>query len=127
MRPRAAEILKAVVAQLASGASGEGSAGETVVLTGGGSQLAGFAEFASSLLQRPVRIGQAAQVSGLPPVARGPAFATVTGLLLASDDYRGQTAAGSGAGPGGSLQDRLQADVQDGYIQRVGAWLKSGF
>ena len=64
-----------------------------------------------------VRRAQAAEVSGLPPVARTPAFSTVIGLLLANSGAQDlQTA---GAEPGES--------EFDGYFQRVGAWLKSGF
>ena len=116
IRPRARGILEAVALATGAGRLGGGADGP-VVLTGGGSLLTGVAEFASDVLQRPVRKGQAAEISGLPPVARSPAFATATGLLMAS----------------GSAQERQSVigdsseSEHDGYLQRVGAWLKSGF
>ncbi len=116
MRPRIAEILL-TVATLPDGKVIAGKAGEPLVLTGGGSLLAGIAEFASGLLERNVRVGQNAEISGLPPVARTPAFSTVTGLLLAlgGEHVRPEFSLGPANGE------------QDGYMQRVGAWLKSGF
>ena len=116
IRPRIAEILLAVALK-PDGSLAAGRAGEPLVLTGGASLLNGMAEFASQLLQRPVRVGQIAEASGLPPVARTPAFSTVTGLLLASQSQaaRPEFALGPDAGGDG------------GYVQRVGAWLKSGF
>lgn len=53
-----------------------------VVLTGGASQLPGLTELASSILNRPVRIGRPLGIAGLPPQARGPAFAAAVGLLV---------------------------------------------
>ena len=98
--------------------TGNGAAGNSpLVLTGGGCLLPGIAEFAGQLLQRPVRIGQAAVISGLPPIARTPPFATATGLLFASE-----------AGDDGKAI-RFVADEAEGggYLHRVGAWLKGGF
>jgi len=53
-----------------------------VVLTGGASQLSGLADLAARILNRPVRIGRSLGISGLPEEAKGPAFATATGLLV---------------------------------------------
>jgi cell division protein FtsA len=116
IRPLVAELLQSV-ANPPSPASHAGADGHTLVLTGGGSQLTGIAEFASHLLQRPVRIGQTAAVSGLPPIARTPAFSTAAGLLFASE----------GHGEINRLRSELGGDEDNGYLQRVGAWLKSGF
>lgn len=58
-----------------------------VVLTGGGAELAGFAEFAQSALGRPVRIGRAPSQTGLPEAHATPGFASLAGLCLyAADD-----------------------------------------
>ncbi len=64
-----------------------GARGSQVVLTGGGAELAGFAEFAQSALGRPVRIGKAPSLRGLPEAHATPGFATLSGLCLyAADD-----------------------------------------
>lgn len=61
--------------------------GNQVVLTGGGAELAGFAEFAQSALGRPVRIGKPPSLRGLPEAHATPGFATLAGLCLyAADD-----------------------------------------
>ncbi|MFL0357312.1 cell division protein FtsA [Erythrobacter sp. GH1-10] len=58
-----------------------------VVLTGGGAELAGLAEFAQSALGMPVRIGRAPALTGLPEAHSTPGFATLAGLCLyAADD-----------------------------------------
>jgi cell division protein FtsA len=53
-----------------------------VVLTGGGAELAGLAEFTQSALAMPVRIGRAPTLSGLPEAHATPGFATLAGLCL---------------------------------------------
>ena len=64
-----------------------GAKGGQVVLTGGGAELAGFAEFAQSALGRPVRIGKPPALRGLPEAHATPGFATLAGLCLyAADD-----------------------------------------
>jgi cell division protein FtsA len=59
-----------------------GQRGQQVVLTGGGAELVGFADYAQSALGRPVRIGRAPQLSGLPETHWKPGFATLAGLVL---------------------------------------------
>lgn len=64
-----------------------GARGNQVVLTGGGAELAGIAEFTQSALGRPVRIGKAPSLRGLPEAHATPGFATLAGLCLyAADD-----------------------------------------
>jgi cell division protein FtsA len=64
-----------------------GAKGGQVVLTGGGAELAGFADFAQSALGRPVRIGKPPSLRGLPEAHATPGFTTLAGLCLyASDD-----------------------------------------
>ena len=53
-----------------------------VVLTGGGAELAGIAEFAQGALGRPVRIGKPSQLRGLPDAHATPGFTTLAGLCL---------------------------------------------
>lgn len=59
-----------------SGARGQ------VVLTGGGGQLAGIAEYMQGALGRPVRIGTPPDLRGLGDLVRNPAFASLVGLCL---------------------------------------------
>ncbi len=59
-----------------------GQRGGQVVLTGGGAELAGIAEFAQGALGRPVRIGKPAGLRGLPDAHATPGFTTLAGLCL---------------------------------------------
>lgn len=62
------------------------SAGQ-VVLTGGGAELDGLAEFTQSALGLPVRIGRTPSLKGLPEAHATPGFSTLAGLCLyASED-----------------------------------------
>ena len=61
---------------------GLGFTGQLVVLTGGGAELVGLADYTQSALGRPVRIGQAPQISGLAEAHAKPGFATLCGLVL---------------------------------------------
>jgi cell division protein FtsA len=56
-----------------------GPFGRQVVLTGGGSELKGIADYAQGVLGRAVRIGRPS-LPGLPDAHSGPAFATLVGL-----------------------------------------------
>ncbi|WP_298464673.1 cell division protein FtsA [uncultured Erythrobacter sp.] len=53
-----------------------------VVLTGGGAELAGLAEFTQSALGMPVRVGRAPSLKGLPEAHSTPGFSTLAGLCL---------------------------------------------
>ena len=53
-----------------------------VVLTGGGAELAGLAEFTQSALGMPVRVGRAPTLKGLPEAHSTPGFSTLAGLCL---------------------------------------------
>ena len=62
------------------------SAGTTraqqVVLTGGGAQLPGLADYAQAALGRPVRIGAPPALTGLAPGHTAPSYSTLAGLVL---------------------------------------------
>jgi cell division protein FtsA len=64
-----------------------GPFGRQVVLTGGGSELKGIADYAQGVLGRAVRIGRPS-LRGLPEAHSGPAFTTLVGLaqFAASDE-----------------------------------------
>jgi cell division protein FtsA len=59
-----------------------GQIGQQVVLTGGGAELAGLADYAQSALGRPVRIGKPPALTGLPEAHGVPGFSTLAGLVL---------------------------------------------
>ena len=59
-----------------------GARGQQVVLTGGGAELAGLADFAQGALGRPVRIGRPQALKGLPDAHATPGFSTLAGLVL---------------------------------------------
>ncbi len=57
----------------------QGPFGRQVVLTGGGAELKGIADYAQGVLGRAVRIGRP-NMPGLPDAHSGPAFSTLAGL-----------------------------------------------
>jgi cell division protein FtsA len=59
-----------------------GQSGQQIVLTGGGAELVGLADYAQAALGKPVRIGKAPHLSGLPDPHAKPGFATLAGLVL---------------------------------------------
>ncbi|HYD25858.1 MAG TPA: cell division protein FtsA [Croceibacterium sp.] len=59
-----------------------GRQGRQVVLTGGGAELAGIADYAQAALGKPVRIGRPPPLKGLPEAHAVPGFATLAGLVL---------------------------------------------
>ena len=60
----------------------EGPVGRQVVLTGGGAELKGIADYAQAALGRSVRIGRPRGLTALPEAHGGPAFATLAGLAF---------------------------------------------
>jgi cell division protein FtsA len=91
-------------------------AGDCVVLTGGGSELVGMAEYAAMVTGRKVRVARPQALAALPPGFGNPAFATVIGLIAAGAARVGES---------GTFQAR---DVTaQSYLGRVSQWLTSGF
>lgn len=93
-------------------------AAHRIVLTGGGSQLPGLAEFAEEEIGRPVRIGSPKPIEGMPSFCASPQFSTVLGLVqiaLNPADADGRRSGRRGEKEAGS------------YLQRVGQWLREGF
>ncbi|MFM2301470.1 MAG: cell division protein FtsA [Pseudomonadota bacterium] len=89
--PRA-ELVSVITAQLGrlmdevskalKGLGFTGQRGQLVVLTGGGAELAGLADYAQAALGRPVRIGRPQYLKGLPEAHATPGFTTLAGLVL---------------------------------------------
>jgi cell division protein FtsA len=58
-----------------------GPVGRQVVLTGGGAELKGMADYVQGVLGRAVRVGRPRGLIGLPDAHSGPGFATLAGLV----------------------------------------------
>jgi len=58
-----------------------GPVGRQVVLTGGGAELKGIADYAQGVLGRAVRTGRPRGLIGMPEAHSGPGFATLAGLV----------------------------------------------
>lgn len=60
----------------------DGPVGRQIVLTGGGAEMKGIADYAQQSLGRSVRIGKPRGLTALPDAHSGPAFATLAGLAF---------------------------------------------
>ena len=89
--PRA-ELVSVITTQLAvlteeigralKGLGFTGTRGQQVVITGGGAELAGLADYAQAALGKPVRIGKPPAIKGLAEAHATPGFSTLAGLVL---------------------------------------------
>lgn len=96
--------------------------GRQIVLTGGGSELRGIADYAQQALGRAVRVGRPRGLSALPDAHSGPAFATLAGLaaFAASNpiDLRAIEPSGGqmvSRPKGGALLQRLMSAFRANY------------
>ncbi|KUO55816.1 MAG: hypothetical protein APF80_05615 [Alphaproteobacteria bacterium BRH_c36] len=89
--------------------------GDKIVLTGGGSELVGMAEFMANHLGRSVRVARPSPQFALPENLSGPGFSTVVGMV----------AAGFSAS-GGLMRIENGEAPPTGYLGRVGRWLMTG-
>ena len=119
IRPRVEEILELVRDRLKA-AGFAAQAGRRLVLTGGACQLTGMPEAARRIISSQVRIGRPLGVQGLPESAKSPAFSAAVGLLVypqvAGVEHFEPRRQGAARGTG-----------TDGYVTRVGRWLKESF
>lgn len=119
IRPRLEEIFEMLRDRLeASGAAH--LAGRRLVITGGASQLNGVREVAGQWLDRQVRMGSPAHVSGMPELAHSPGFSVCAGLLnyaLKPDPQYALPAAKA---------EQIQ-HAQQGYVRRMGRWIAESF
>ena len=81
IKDRVQEIFNLVQIRLEQDDLGEVSP-NSIVFTGGGSNIAGFTQLAKYEFQRPVRIGMTRGVVGLPDQFRDPAYAAAAGMVL---------------------------------------------
>lgn len=117
MRPRIEEILTAIRDRMQATGMMD-VCGRRFVLTGGGSELTGLPEVARRTLARNVRNGRPMGIAGLPEIAKSAAFSTVAGMLIYP-----QVCAQEYVEPRSSR--RLIGT--DGYLARVGNWLRHSF
>jgi cell division protein FtsA len=94
--------------------------GKRVVLTGGASQLTGLTETARRMLGRNVRLGRPLGIAGLPEAAKSPAFAAAVGLVIYPQIARIEQFRASGG-------SRLGMTGTDGYLARMGRWIRESF
>lgn len=92
-----------------------GYAMQRIVLTGGGSRLAGLGEFAADFFARPVRVAAVQGVEGMPVEFGGPPFAAAAGLLRVALD------------PEAGMRGERAGLEGGGYLRRMGQWLREGF
>ena len=59
-----------------------GTRGQQLVLTGGGAELSGLADYAQASFGKPVRIGKPTALEGMPEAYAMPGFSTLAGLVL---------------------------------------------
>lgn len=100
-------------------ASGVGPmSGQKLVLTGGSSELIGAAELAAHIFGKQPRLGRPRPTAGMPEQDVNPAFSAPLGLLvhLLEDDH----------GIGVGVTPEIIAASQ-GYLARVGQWLRESF
>ena len=119
VRPRIEEILELVRDRLTAAGLAPG-ARQRVVLTGGACQLTGLPEAARRILNSQVRIGRPLGIQGLPESAKSPAFSASLGLLIYP-----QVAGIEHFEPRRS--NVMKGTGTDGYISRVGRWLRESF
>lgn len=115
LRPRMASLVGLVDERLEQSGMRHW-AGDRIVLTGGASQLVGCGGFVANLLGAPVRVSGPDAAASLPGSIAVAAFSTVVGLVAA---------AAAGEGLVAARQDRNV--LSQGYLSRVGTWLREGF
>lgn len=89
-----------------------------VVLTGGGSQLPGIAEFAKHHLRLPVSLGQPQDIQTVIDQAMEPSFATVVGLALWGSRY-------SASYSDSKLGQAMQGLLENENMVKLKKWFKS--
>jgi cell division protein FtsA len=91
-----------------------------LVLTGGGAELKGIADYAQGVLGRSVRVGRPRGLIGMPEAHSGMSFATLSGLVL----YAASDPIDLGPPPGPQQVVRMSPA---GMVQRLIAAVRSGY
>ncbi len=87
-----------------------------MVLTGGGAQMSGVADYVANRWGRPVRVSRPEAVSGVPDSVCSPAFSTVMGLLHAVIDPASGVMA---------FEDQNKLGLA--YMGKVEKWIRESF
>lgn len=115
IQPRVAGTMALIAERLARADMASVAAGG-IVLTGGASQLVGLGDAAAAVFGRAVRVAGVSQVAGLPAGVSRPAFAVAAGML-----------ASAGSSTRRATAWRAESESGNGYLGRVGNWLREGF
>ena len=112
------ETLTAEVAGALKALGYTGPVGRQVVLTGGGAELKGVAEYMQGVLGRAVRVARPKGLAGLPDAHGGPGFATLAGLaMFAAAD--GNDVRGGGAPRGEVIQKATSGGLIGRFMTAV--------
>ncbi|MCM8730706.1 cell division protein FtsA [Hephaestia sp. GCM10023244] len=76
------EVLTGEIQKALKALGFDGPVGRQVVLTGGGAELKGIADYVQQALGRAVRVGRPRGLTALPDAHSGPAFSTLAGLAF---------------------------------------------
>ena len=117
VQARIEEILQLTRQRLDSAGLGD-MAGQHIVLTGGGSQLAGLCDYSARVFSKVARLGRPKHLPGLPENGVGPAFSTATGALQYAMTAPGEMS---------QREDTRVLQTGTGYIARVGQWIRESF
>lgn len=115
LRPRVSGLISLVEERLQR-AGMSVHAGDRLVLTGGASQLVGIGEFFANAIGRRVRVSGPDGAAALPRGLATPSFSTAVGMVAAATAGEGLVSAHGDRGL-----------LAQGYMGRVGQWLKQGF
>ncbi|MCL5775144.1 MAG: cell division protein FtsA [Patescibacteria group bacterium] len=113
---RLEEIFNMVNAELKK-ISRDGKLPAGVVLTGGGANLPGVADFAKKHLRLPVTIGKLQNITTIIDRVQDPSFATVSGLALWGEEFGGSSDA--------SLSSTINKFLKHPKTEKVKNWFKS--
>ncbi len=91
--------------------------GDRIVLTGGGAQLVGMAEFMANRLSRSVRVAKPCASFELPKMLADLSFSTAVGMVAAEFNFAKKAV----------RVDSKEEAAPQGYLGRVGHWLMAGF
>jgi cell division protein FtsA len=120
LRPRIEEIFELLDMRISKASAAGRPLPRRIVLTGGGSQLAGLRELAEDVFRAPVRLAKPANVKGLGETYSSPAFAAAAGLLRW--DLMGAPDASRG-----SVERPAHGETGAGVFRRVASWLQENF
>lgn len=110
-----AQMIASLIAERLDRSGVQEYAGDRIVLTGGGAELVGLAEFMATRLRRSVRVARPRADFDLPKSLCGPAFATIIGAVAANLRPTAK-----------SIRIENGEAPPQGYLGRVTDWLMAG-